>query len=152
GLSEHGQIENILPLVAQVYTGAGADRAEALAVVGMELHRLGNKKLAEKAFDELKPIYDGKKRPPLRSAVVAFFMLMEKPAPKVGDEKDLSEGEAELIGQAEGHARRGQLQEARAAASKAAEAGGGQLRALIALAAGAVETKPGDSTDLDTAL
>jgi hypothetical protein len=150
-----GQSERVLPLLAQLYPTKNADRCEAFAVVGLELHRLGYKDEATKALAEVEGPYKVKKgpRPALRPAVVALCLVMERTPPERGKKSDLTEDENYQAGKADGLARQGQLDKARNEANEVPIPGGGRFHALAALAIAAVETKQSDATnDLTAAL
>lgn len=149
-LVEAGQIARVMPLVTSLFKDQGADYAEAVATAGLEFVRLNRKEEASKAAsDALKP-YDVKKNPPpLRWAVVSLAVLLDRKPPSPG--KAVEEEEADAIGRADALARQGKLEEARRQAERLAVEGGGRLRALIALAVAAVESKNGNE-DLDKAL
>jgi hypothetical protein len=126
----------------------GADRAEVLGVVGLELDRLGKKEESARALTEALVPYeepktkDDKKpreRPPLRAPVVALARLHGKPPPPPG--KSLEDQENSAVGEADALARQGKLDEARALARTVPVQGGGRLRLLIAVAAAAHESK-----------
>lgn len=140
GLLQHGQVDRALPLVATLYPTPGADRAEAFAVVGLELLRLERNEEAQQALSEALAPYADKKAPPLlKHPVVTLALLLGKNPPAPG--MSLEDNENHLIGQAEAAARQGKQDEAKALASQVPVPGGGNARAWIALAVGAVEAK-----------
>jgi hypothetical protein len=139
-LVERGQERRVLSLAAQISTGGLADRAEAQAVVGLELLRLGKKDDAVKAAEQAEAPFAGKERKDdLQPSVVALAVALERkePAPR---KSSLQDEEAVAVGQAGGWARRGDLSKARAAA-KSAPNEQAQFAALVALVA-AGEGKP----------
>lgn len=143
-LVELGEIDRVLNLVSSVSTLSGADRAEALAVVGLELNRLGKTEEAQRALnDALAPYEDSRAKtlPPLRAPVVALARLEGKKPPAPG--KSLDDQENSVIGEAFALTRQGKPDEARALAGKVPVQGGGRLRALIAIAVAASENKGG---------
>jgi hypothetical protein len=151
GLVAHGQTNVVLPMTFALYPTEGADRSEAIAVVGLELLRLGKKDEAVQAYAKaVAPYADKKTRPELRASVVALAVALERKPPKVADKEAVEDGQQRGIGTAEGLARLGKLAEARQ--EKVAREDGGRLHALVALADGAYSTKQGDSADLDAAL
>jgi hypothetical protein len=150
-----GQAASVLPLVNQVYSGEGpADQAEALAVAG--LAALGpDRHLAEHAANQALAFYavEGQPRPRLRAPVVALALALEQQVPR--PEKSTPEDEAqELVGQAEGLARRGDWGPARERLKAANRYGAEvQLRVLVGLAAAApVGAKAEDKSDLEAAV
>ncbi|MFO0927361.1 MAG: hypothetical protein U0736_10020 [Gemmataceae bacterium] len=161
-LIREGQTERVLPLVGQLYTAAGADRSEALALAGTELARASQTAQAKKALEEAVAPYrpddkakgkDAKKkadRPSLRSAVVALAVVLGVEPPPPGT--SIAEDEARLIGRARGLARLGKLDEAQAIAGQVAIEGGARLRAFIAVAAAAQAEKAADPKPVTAAL
>lgn len=155
-LREQGQVGRVLPLANQLFAAADADKAAALAVVGMESLRADDRPLAERAVDAALQLFpkDAKekdvKAPPLRAEVVALALLLDKKdLPKVGDSED--DKNNELIGKAEALARQGKWPEARKEASRP-EDEVSRFRAYLALAAAAVDAKLPESTDIESAL
>jgi hypothetical protein len=153
-LLERGQTQRLLPLAAQVHPASGANRAEALAVAGLELHRGGQKAEAEKAAAQVLELYNaeppmGEERPALRPAVVALALALGQTPPPPGKGSD--DAESNAIGQAQGQALQGQLEDARKTA-RAAASTEAQFNALLAVAVAAVEAKAGDSADVEAAL
>jgi hypothetical protein len=151
-LVARGQTERVIPLVQQVYSAPDADQAEALAVVALELRKADEARAAEAADLALRP-YDAppKDRPHLRAPVVAAALVFNKkpPTPQKGSAEDERQ---ELIGQAEGLARRGDLAQAREKVAVAKKYGPEAIfRALVGVAAGAAEANSGDRADLEAA-
>jgi DNA-directed RNA polymerase subunit M/transcription elongation factor TFIIS len=122
-LIAHDRAEDAAKLAGQSGGNKGADGndpevafegPEALAVVGIELFRAGNKELAGKLSDRSVQIYaqlagEEQERPPLAPSVVALCLALGKPEPKPGkDDK-----EQYLIGQAVGLALKGDADGAR---------------------------------------
>jgi hypothetical protein len=80
--------------------------------------------------------------------VVALAVVMGAQVPEPG--KSLDDEEAFAAGRADGNARLGNLDQARAAAERAPKGGGGQVRALITLASAAAATNQKDVDNLVT--
>ncbi len=157
GLVERGQTDRLQPLLVALYPATDADRCEALAVVGLELDRLGKRDEAQKLLAEALAPYEEKKgdkkpkeRLPVRPAVVALAQMLGKPAPQP-DEKDNADKERRDLGQVDALARQGKLPEARKLCENRSVPDGTRLRFLIALAVAAAEAKQG-TEDLQTAL
>lgn len=145
-LAAKGQTQRLLPLASQVARGEGLPPHEANALVGLELLRLGQADNAKLAAAEAERPYTAKgKRPTLRPAVVALAVALGRKPPEPA--KETFDREAHAIGEADGYARLGKLQEARRAVAKIDDPRG-QLRARIALAAGVIETKSGDGAEV----
>jgi hypothetical protein len=154
-LRERGQTARILPLTNQLYpSGDGeknADRAAALAVVGMEFFKADDRPTADKTANEAIEFYKSKTPPPLRAEVVALAQLVEmKKPPPVGDAED--DKANEHIGKVEALARQGELDKAREAAKKDEFGEVTRFRARLAVAAAAVDAKVPDHTDLENVL
>jgi hypothetical protein len=117
-LIARGQIDRVLPLTTKVYASAEAEKAAALAAVGLELLAAGNKEAAQKAADQALEVYGtgarGAGSPPLVPEVVALALVLNKnpPEPTKADEKN------DLLGQVEGLAVQGKADEARARLGK----------------------------------
>lgn len=113
-------------LAAQV-AGSEAERADFLAVAGLELQRRGQTEAATKAAQEAEAVYTstpaGEKDkaktavPPLRAHVVSLAVLLERKPPAPGN--DLAERDAALYGRVAGLAEAGKLEEARQAVATA---------------------------------
>ncbi|MFO0845237.1 MAG: hypothetical protein U0797_23120 [Gemmataceae bacterium] len=140
-LVERGQTEHVLPMVNGLFGTTGPERTEAVATVGVELYRLGKKEEAGKALAEaLAPYFPDKKdkkakSPELTAPVACLATLEGKEAPPPG--KSLVEEEARAVGLAEALARQGKIDDARAKVKGLPRQDGGELRGLIAVAAGA---------------
>ncbi len=146
-----GRADRVLPLTGQVYSSPEADKAEALAAVGLELLGVGDADRAGKAADQALAPYAGKKPPPVRPAVIALAMALKKPVPKAGKGPD--ERADHFIGETEGLARLGQWDDARKKAQTATFGPNPQLRALVGVAAAAVDAKaPHAGSDVEAAL
>ncbi len=145
-LVEAGQLDYVQPTVDNLVPATGSERSEALAVAGLEMHRLEKQDLAESLLGEaLSPYLPNKndknhKPPELNAAVVSLALLLGKTPPTPG--KGLEEAESDARGRAFALARQGKLDEARAQVSKLPVADGAAMRGLIAVAEGApsVET------------
>ncbi len=151
-LVARGETQRVIPVVQRVYSAPDADQAEAFAVVALELQKTDQARAAEAADLALRP-YDPavKPRTRLRGPVVAAALVFGKapPAPEKGSVEDERQ---ELIGQAEGLARRGDLAKAREKVAEAKKYGPEvTLRAAVAVAAGAAEGNAGDKSDLEAA-
>jgi hypothetical protein len=146
-----GQADRVLPLTSQLYSASDADRAEAVAVVGMEFLVAGDKERAEKAAEQAISAYATKQPPALRASVVALAKALEKSPPKPGKGPD--EEASAMIGQAEALARQGKWPEARDVAKSDKFGKSPQLRALVGVAAAAVDaSSPDAAKDVDAAI
>jgi hypothetical protein len=113
-------------LAAQV-AGSEAERADLIAVAGLELLRAGQPEAATKASQEAEQVYapagagekDKAKGPaaPLRANVVALAVALDRKPPPPGN--DLAERDAALYGRVAGLAQVGKLEEARQAVGTA---------------------------------
>jgi hypothetical protein len=152
-LVARGQPERVVPLVRSLYP-EGPDQAEAMAVVALELLAAGDESRAREAAEMALPPFapDRKPRARLRSAVVAAavaFNLKGVPAPEKGNVEDERQ---EVVGQAEGLARRGEWAQAREKVSAAKKYGEEvTFRAAVGVAAAAAESKSGDKADVEAA-
>jgi len=127
-LLRDAQVDRAATLAAQV-AGNDAERADLVALTGLELLRAGKNEAATKVAGEVETIYKpavegtdkGKEKPaalpPLRSHVVALAVALERKPPSPG--KDLAEREAALYGRVIGLAQLGKLDEARQAIQQA---------------------------------
>jgi len=154
-LREHGQAARVLPLTNQLFAAPDGDKAAALAIIGLDFLKAGDKNSAEKAADAALQLYPKNapakdaKAPPLRAEVVTLALLLEKKdLPAVGDNED--DKANELIGKAEALARQDKWNEARKEAGRAEDAMV-QFRARLAVAAAAVDAKLPDTTDIEAA-
>jgi hypothetical protein len=154
-----GETQRVLPLVSQVYSTLDDEKAAALCVVGLELFKAGNKDMANKAATDALGLYDEKrdekkkkaKPPPLRAEVVALSLLLTGKSPKLSKDAEKEDKANERIGQVERLAREQQWDEARRKITGLDELG--QFRALLALAAAAVDSKSADAgIDVENAL
>jgi hypothetical protein len=129
-LRERGQLGRGLPLASQLFE-AGADQAEALALVGLAAHAAGDADLAKQAADATLALYaDPMAKLPPRAEVVALAKLLKLKAPE-------GRGDEVAIGEAEALARQGSWAAARAAVQQLK--GEGQFRGLLALTGAAVD-------------
>lgn len=157
-LLERGQSARVLPLTNQVYPPSdakkSADKAAALAEIGLVFLRADDKPSAEHAVQAALQLYpkDAKsKAPPLRAEVVALAYVLEmKNAPAPGKAED--DKANEHIGKIAALARRGQWGEARKRASGQEFDAMVQFRAWLALAAAAVDVQAADTTDIEAAM
>jgi tetratricopeptide (TPR) repeat protein len=151
-LVARGQATKVIPLVQRVYSAVDADQAEAYAVVALELRKADETRAAEAADLALRPFDPAiKDRPPLRAAVVAAALVFDKKLPAF-EKKRVEDEWQELIGRAEGLARRGELAQAREKVKEAKKFGEEvTFRALVGVAAGAAEANPGDKADVEAA-
>jgi hypothetical protein len=165
-LIERGETKRILQLFQQVYAEPNDEKAAALSVVGMELFKAGQKTEAGQAADialelcsEKKAANDKtkdkekkeEKRPRLRAEVVALGILLGKSVPRLGEDAEKEDKDNERIGRAEGLARQGDWDKAKTVLSELDE--NGRFRALLALAAAAVDGKSADAAGaVDNAL
>ena len=126
-LLRDAQVDRAATLAAQV-AGSDAERADLVALTGLELLRAGKTEAATKAALEAEAVYmatpvgekgteSGKTKPPLRSHVVALGVALERKPLEPG--KDLAEREAALYGQVAGLAQIGKLDQARQAIQQA---------------------------------
>ncbi len=155
-LREYGQAARVLPLTNQLYAAADADKAAALAVVGLDFFKADDRSSAEKAAEAALQLFpkDAKapdaQAPSLRAEVVALALLLgKKPLPAAGDKAE--DKNNELIGKAEALARQGKWEEARKEAGQIEEEVF-QFRARLALAAAAVDAKLPETVDTESAL
>jgi DNA-directed RNA polymerase subunit RPC12/RpoP len=120
---------------------------EALAVLGIELFRAGEKDKAAQLADRAARVYTpqpgaaSQERPPLAPSVVALCVALGKPEPKPGQVKD--DKDLYLAGEAAGLALKG---DAAAARQVKADTPVGRLQMLTALA-----EATGDLADVDAA-
>jgi hypothetical protein len=144
----------VVPLTRNVYTAEGPDKYEAMSAVALELQKAGDEKSASEAANEALSPYapERKDRPPLRAPVVVLAHVLKRPVP-AAKKGSVEDEKLELIGQAEGLARQGQWEQARdkvrAANKYEAEV---PFRALVGVAAAAVDTNAQDKSDLEAAL
>lgn len=144
-----GQPDRPEALAAAVFAAAPAERAEAMAVVGLELLAADKKPQAERAANEALQPYAGEPGAvPLSASVVALAVVLNRPVPKPG--KGASDDEAIVCGRAEGLARQGQWDAARQQAREGVTAEA-KVRALVAVAAAALDAKAG-AEDAEAAL
>jgi hypothetical protein len=155
-LREYGQAARVLPLTNQLYAAADADKAAALAVVGLDFFKADDRSSAEKAAEAALQLFpkDAKapdaQAPSLRAEVVALALLLgKKTLPAAGDKAE--DKNNELIGKAEALARQGKWEEARKEAGQIEEEVF-QFRARLALAAAAVDAKLPETVDTESAL
>lgn len=155
-LRERGQSSRILTLTNQLFSEADADKAAALAVVGLEFLKADDRPSAEKALEFALQLFpkDAKakdaKSPRLPSEVVTLALLLDKKdVPKAGDNDD-DKGN-EFIGKVEALARQGKFPEAHKEAGRAEDAVV-KFRAFLAVAAAAVDALLTDTTYIESAL
>jgi hypothetical protein len=156
-LRARGQAARVLPLTNQLYAAVDADKAAALALVGLEFLKADDRPSAEKAMQAALQLFpkDAKakedvKVPPLRPEVVALALLLgSKDLPTISDNEDNKNNQR--IGVAEALARQGKWEEARNEAGRI-EDEVAQFRARLAVAAAAVDAKLPETTDLEAAL
>jgi len=148
--------EKVLPLTNQLYAAADADKAAALALIGLEFLKSGDQPLAERAAEAALQLYpkDTKAKDakplPLRAEVVALALLLEKKdRPAAGEDPD-DKGN-EQIGKIEALARQGKWEDARKLAGRIDEELV-QFRARLAIAAAAVDAQLPETTDIEAAL
>jgi tetratricopeptide (TPR) repeat protein len=156
-LREHGQAARVLPLANQLFAAADADKAAALSVVGLDFLKADDRSSADRAAEAALQLYrkdanaKDAKVLPLRAEVVALALLMEKKdLPAAADDND-EDKTNEQIGRAEALARQGKWEEARKEANKAEDMIV-RFRARLAIAAAAVDAKPPESKDIESAL
>jgi predicted negative regulator of RcsB-dependent stress response/DNA-directed RNA polymerase subunit M/transcription elongation factor TFIIS len=154
-LRQRGEALRVLPLTNQLYAAADADKAAALALIGLEFLKSGDQPLAERAAEAALQLYpkDTKAKDakplPLRAEVVALALLLEKKdRPAAGEDPD-DKGN-EQIGKIEALARQGKWEEARKLASRIDEELV-QFRARLAIAAAAVDAQLPETTDIEAA-
>lgn len=151
-LRASGKTSRVLPLTNQVFAAADADKAAALAFVGLEFYKADDRQAAEKAVDAaLQPPPKDSKPLPLRAEVVALALILDKktlPAPG-----DNAEDKANAhIGKVEALARLGKWDDARKQASVADFGEVVQFRARLAVAAAAVDAKVPNTDDIESAV
>jgi hypothetical protein len=108
-LVERGQKEAALALASTAFADSPGLKAAARARFALDFL---DEPAMTKAYDELAKEYEGKDRPPLAADVVTLAVKLGKKPPAPG--KLLEEDENYRIGEAEGLARGGKLQDARA--------------------------------------
>src|SRR5579883_2038809 len=154
-LRASGQVARVIPLTNQAYSAADADKAAALAVVGLEFLKANDRESAEKAADAaLQPPSQTQKKDkplPLRAEVVALALILEKKIPPTAG--DNAEDKAnEHVGKVEALARQGKWDEARKKASVDEFGEAIRFRARLAIAAAAVDDKVPNTDDIESAL
>jgi tetratricopeptide (TPR) repeat protein len=160
-LIRKGQIPLVITLGHQVGLGAEADRPEMLALVGLELARAGHKReadnLAQKAVEFYGP--GNARRPSSSPSLIALLVVLEQEAkaeeslhvsvPRPGVQGPPAEIR---LGFAEGWACQEKWEPARQIAAASGPASD-RVRALVAVAAAAVQKKPDEARAcLDLAL
>jgi hypothetical protein len=118
------------PILAAQVAANDAERADLVAVAGLELLRAGQTEAATKAAIEAEAVYTppkapekgkGKEKtpplPPLRPNVVALSVALDRKPPEPG--KDLAERDAALYGRVAGLASANKLDDARKAVGQA---------------------------------
>jgi hypothetical protein len=157
-LLERGQSARVLPLTKQAYPARDAkktaDKAGALAVVGLEFLKADEKSSAQRAAEAALQLYpkDAKaKSPPLRAEVIALAYMLELKniLPPSEDENDKAN---ENIGIITALARRGDWVSARKRAGGKDFDAAIQFRAWLALADAAVDAGGPDTTDIEAAM
>ncbi|HZY87187.1 MAG TPA: hypothetical protein VFE78_20290, partial [Gemmataceae bacterium] len=152
-LIARGQPKLAVSLINLLYSD-GEDKAEAQAVVALELLKAGDEERAKEAAVESLKVYapDHKPRPRLRAPVVVLAMALKK-APPAPEKNNVEDEKQDVIGQAEGLARQGKWDEARARARAGNNYGPEvALRALVGVAAAAVDAKADGKSDLEAAV
>ncbi|MHB1424254.1 MAG: zinc ribbon domain-containing protein [Gemmataceae bacterium] len=163
-LSDRGQTARIMPLILQLYSSSDAkksgDKAAALAVVGLEFFKAGDRQAAKKAADAALQVYpkdakdkDAKDKapPPLRAEVLVLGELLdEKNLPAAGEDDD--DKANEYIGKVETLARQGKWPEARKKLKAGEFSEEIRFRARLAVAAAAVDAKLPETDDVESAL
>jgi hypothetical protein len=149
-LIKQGQVDRPEALAAAVFTATPEERAEAVAVVGLELFTANKKEQTEKAANQALQAYSGEPGTvPLSASVVALAVALNRDAPKPG--KDRANATNVVIGQAEGLARLGRWDEAVQKAKSALEAES-QVRGLLGVAVAALDGNPGNTTAAEAAV
>jgi hypothetical protein len=146
------QAERALALAAQVFT-VPAEKADALALVGLELLAGKQQPLAEKAWSNALELCKPASGDPLpvSSPVVALAFALKKEPPK--PPKGTAEEEADLVGRSEGLARQGAWGPARELmAQKKNVSEVLKLRVLLGLADAGLDNASPITTDLEAAL
>jgi hypothetical protein len=153
-LVERGQSARVLPLTNQVYPRTDpektADQAAALAVIALAFLKAKDQQSAERAAKEALDLYEGKKKPPLRSEVVALALILHKKAPAAGEKK--TDKAIEHLGNIEALARQGEVDKARQQAAEADFDALMRFRARLVIAVAAVDAKVPDTTDIEEAI
>jgi hypothetical protein len=128
-----------------VALATAAARAEAEAIVGLELYSAGKKDLAAQAVElALRPYASKEDAPALSAPVVALATLLNQKLPAA---KESSETENEYVGQTEALAREGKLDEARKRVSEGQA--GRRFRCAVAIASVTADT---EATDVESAI
>jgi hypothetical protein len=153
-LRERGQAARVLPLTNQLFAAADADKAAALAIVGLEFLKADDRPAAEKAAEAALQLFpkDAKakdaKAPPLRAEVVALALLLgKKELPAASDNDD--DKNNDHVGKAEALARQGKWEDARKEAGRI-EDEVFQFRARLTIAAAAADAKTPETTDIES--
>jgi hypothetical protein len=143
-LLARGQAERVLPLAGQVFSSPEAEKAEAIAAVGLEFLAAGDKERAGKAADQALALL-GDNPPTVKPAVVALALALnlDRRLPRVG--KGNEEKADRAIGEAEGLARQDRWEDARKKATDEQLNPEGRFRALVGVAAAAVDAKTPDA-------
>jgi hypothetical protein len=144
-----GQSARVLPLVRNLYPGDGPDQAEARAVVALELLKGGDEKSGNEAAGEALAIFapGHKPRPQLRAPVVVLALVLRQ-QPPAPEKNSVEDEKQDLVGHAEGLARLGKPDEARARARAGGNYGSEvAFRALVGVAAGTA-----DKADVEAAV
>jgi hypothetical protein len=153
-LATQGQGDRVLSLVANVYSKTSQEQAEALGAAGLELRAAGQTAAAEKAAERAVQVYAVEKdRPALAASAVALAVALNKQPPKPaakGEKAAEKDEQSELIGRAEGLARAGLWEQARAMAGGAPPEA--RLQALTVLAAAALDDKGAGPADAEAAV
>lgn len=157
-LRERGQASRVLTLTNQLFADPNADKAAALAIVGLEFLKAGDRSSAETASEAALQLFpkDAKAKDakvlPLRSEVIALALLLDKDKKKLPSAGDNPDDKAnEHIGKVEALARKGDWDGARKQASLPDDAVI-RFRALLAIAAAAVDAQVSDTADIESAL
>lgn len=153
-LIARGQARSAYALANSAFGNNGKESLEVLAqmeargITGLELWRAGQQAEAEKVADILVQEYSRPTRPPLAASVVALMMVLGRPELKPGKGGD--DADNQRAGRAEGHARLGELEKARALVASAPH---DQLKlwALVNIATAVLDASSQDQTDLNSA-
>jgi len=145
----------ILALTTQIFT-TPAEKAYALAEMGLEFAGVGDKENAGKACKEALQFYANEKEaPPLSPSVIALARLLKEKLPKVPKmEKDEADSDAMRLGEMEAKARtdKDKRAQARIEADKNFFIPEVRLQAWVRLAASGVAGSPSDPADLEKAI
>jgi hypothetical protein len=137
-LLARGQAERVLPLAGQVFSSPEAEKAEAVAAVGLEFLAAGDTDRAGKAAEQALAFFNDKP-PAVKPAVVALALALNKRPPRAGKSND--EKADHFVGEVEGLARQGKDASKKVAEQHKQHNLETHFRALVGIAAAAVDAQ-----------